>query len=1436
MAPSSKKDKIAVLRSQLEQAPVATNDEESDTVSIVSLYRFTSGSDQFALAIGALAAVGSGCSLPLFSFVFGKLVDDLGADDTDEVADKVSDVALLMTYLGIGVLVAASLQMSIFMGTAVKLTARLKAEFFAAILRQEQGWVDTIQAGQLTAKLHGETQVVSAAIGEKMGMVIQHAATIVSAHVVGFVVCWRLTLVLMATTPLIALSGVVMQMAIVGTEAKKHKAYAEAGGVAEEALQAIRTVHAFSAHKALLMKFTEKLTTAAKQGTRGAFFQGGALGFAYFLFFASYSIGFYYASYLVEWEINNVADVVTAFFAVIFGAFSLGALGEPYAKIAEAQVSSKFLYSVIDRVPKVRSGTKTIPTEQFKGHIEFKKAVFAYPAREQKIVFNAFDLDFAPGSSTALVGMSGCGKSSIVSLTQRFYDLLGEVYLWDAADGARRFHSDVSDALVAARKGGSKKGAVDVSLSECGKVRGRLSVDFERSVAVVEGLDGTVAFEQDSGRWLCFPEGGEFGSGVQLPSDVSVILTQARGKGQARAEFDMSIGRWAVDMKALTMRSVEVAVLRYDPGAVTIDGVDICDLDLSWWRKQIGVVTQEPVLFSGTILENVRAGRPEATVEEVQQALEDANILGFVKHCGHGDVLAGLETRVGEGGGQLSGGQKQRIAIARAIIRAPRVLLLDEATSALDRGSEQKVQVALRKAQQGGGRPPTTIVVAHRLVTVQDVDKIVVLRPPRPGAEHLGTGVVEQGKHGDLIRVEGGHYASLWHSQMGGVAQSPARTEPATPSPKAGSRDEDEEPPQLYTPKRDGSAGDSQEPEKKEETDSGMWRVARIAFEIPNATRWLAGGLIGSMFYAATYPSYAYVLSKALKVLTDAQNNDGAIDRDAINLWSVLFLACGAVSLLGMFLQFGCLGGIGSTMTQLLRTRLFKHFLRQDMGFYDLPEHESGTLSAALAGRTQAIHNLFGPAVGSITRTVFTLGFALGISFFYQWELTLVMLATVPLMGLAGFLSMAVMGDGISAEEDTQGKKKAGAAQVSSEAIRNFSSVQAFGLAPRIIDDYRSGVKAESGKKMCRALLAGLSYAFSQFAMFGIFAFAFWYGGKLISRGDADFQEVTMVIMELTMAAMGIGEASALQNTGVNASEAAEEVFKLLDREPDIDQMSSEGRQLESVSAIELREVTFVYPTRPDTLVLRNFSLTVPVPHGDAAKGVQVALIGGTGSGKSTVLQLIQRFYDPVEGSVVLHSAGGQEVDLRDVDLQWWRREMRIVQQEPVLFNDSVRGNVQFGKPGAADTEVRRAAALAQISGDVESWPDQYETQVGARGGMLSGGQKQRVAIARALIGAPSVLLLDEATSALDNRSEKEVQATLDSIQAGQSSGSAEGMRMMATITVAHKLPTIRNCDPICVLQKGKLVEEGSHDQLMDPGQFPGGEYRARYNLYHSLE
>ena len=277
--------------------------------------------------------------------------------------------------------------------------------------------------------------------------------------------------------------------------------------------------------------------------------------------------------------------------------------------------------------------------------------------------------------------------------------------------------------------------------------------------------------------------------------------------------------------------------------------------------------------------------------------------------------------------------------------------------------------------------------------------------------------------------------------------------------------------------------------------------------------------------------------------------------------------------------------------------------------------------------------------------------------------------------------------------------------------------------------------------------------------------------------------------------AMGMSQAEHGLVNAVEAKDAAGAVFKVLDRESKINSQSDSGQKPSSCTGrIELKDVHFTYPARPDHKVCNGYNLTVEA-------GKTVALCGASGSGKSTAIQLIERFYDPSSGSVLLDG-----VDLRELNVRWLREQIGLVSQEPVLFSGTIAENIGMGKPGSTREEVEAAAKMANAHAFISKFPDGYNTNVGEKGGQLSGGQKQRVAIARAMIKNPAVLLLDEATSALDTESERVVQAALDDLLT---------RHKRTTLVIAHRLSTIRNADKICVVEAGRIVEQGTHDELM---------------------
>jgi len=331
------------------------------------------------------------------------------------------------------------------------------------------------------------------------------------------------------------------------------------------------------------------------------------------------------------------------------------------------------------------------------------------------------------------------------------------------------------------------------------------------------------------------------------------------------------------------------------------------------------------------------------------------------------------------------------------------------------------------------------------------------------------------------------------------------------------------------------------------------------------------------------------------------------------------------------------------------------------------------------------------------------------------------------------------------------------------------------------------------------ALWSNLLFAFSQALSFFVISLVFWYGSQLVSRQEYSTFEFFVGLMSTTFSAIQAGNVFSFVPDISSAKGAGSDILKLLDSRPEIDAESTEGKAVDSKKCqghIRFENVHFRYPTRPGVRVLRELSLEVE-------PGTYIALVGASGSGKSTVIQLIERFYDPLAGEIYLD---GERIS--ELNIQEYRKELALVSQEPTLYAGTVRFNILLGavKPASEVTqeEIEDACRHANILDFIKSLPDGFDTEVGGKGSQLSGGQKQRIAIARALLRNPKVLLLDEATSALDSNSEKIVQEALDQAAKGRT-----------TIAIAHRLSTIQNADRIYFIKEGRVSESGTHDQLL---------------------
>lgn len=646
--------------------------------------------------------------------------------------------------------------------------------------------------------------------------------------------------------------------------------------------------------------------------------------------------------------------------------------------------------------------------------------------------------------------------------------------------------------------------------------------------------------------------------------------------------------------------------------------------------------------------------------------------------------------QVGDRGTKLSGGQKQRIALARAMIKDPKILLLDEPTSALDAESESAVQRAIDKISAGR----TTIVIAHRIATVKNAHAIVVL-------EHGSA--TEIGDHRQLMAKAGTYYnlvklatesisQPLFKENGMQKANDLSIYDKSAPDVSRSEYLVDISRPKIFKPMEED---EQDEMEDKKDKRARQYRLSEVwKLQKPESVMLLSGFLLG-MFAGAILSLFPLILGISLGVYFG--DDLSKMKRDVGYLCLVL-VGLGFGCILSMTGQQGLCGWAGSKLTLRVRNLLFQSILKQEPGWFDFEENSTGVLVSRLSIDAVSFRSVLGDRISVLLMGLSSAAVGLGVSFAFNWRLTLVAAAVTPLALGASYVNLII---NIGPRVDNTSYARA--SNIASGAVSNIRTVATFSAQEQIVMSFDRALSEPMKKSLKSSQLQGLVFGFFQGAMYGAYTLTLWFGAYLVKIDKASFNDVYKIFLILVLSSFSVGQLAGLAPDTSMAASAIPSVQDIINRRPLI---GSDGRTKSrklgrsKEMKIEFKMVTFAYPCRPEVTVLRDFCLKVK-------GGSTVALVGPSGSGKSTVIWMTQRFYDPDEGSVML---GG--VDLREIDVKWLRRQIALVGQEPALFAGSIRDNIAFGDPSASWAEIEAAAKEAYIHKFISGLPQGYETQV----------------------------------------------------------------------------------------------------------------------------
>ncbi|TQV96040.1 SPX domain-containing protein [Cordyceps javanica] len=1303
--------------------PIPTRKEAFFTYFELLVYANPTWKDYILLVGGLVISAAAGVPIPLMGIFFGQLVDDLnqGTCDAkdraellkaspDELQHSVNEKVLKLLYIGIASFTLIYAYLVCWAIFSRRLEARIRDAYFRSILRQDAAFYDKRPAGELSSRLNADMQTIQSGTSEKVGICIACTSFFVTAYAVGFAKDAKLAGMLISLIPAFLLLSVVGSYFTQKFTTAMSNAIASASSVAQETLSHIAVVQAFSAGPRLEARFAACMGLARSEGIKKAFAAALQAGMLYFIAYSANALAFWQGSRQIADAVGSrngtsVGDIYVVIFLLVDACIILGSIAPYLPMLGAAAATFRKVRQDIEAPISIDSGSdkgEKLPLNTA-GSIKFDGVTFAYVSRPERPVLKKVSFDCPSGKYTALVGLSGSGKSTVAGLTTRLYDPV--------------------------------EGAVTLD--------GRNLQDLN-----VKSLRSFMSLVQ------------------QEPSLLSRSILENIALGVLNSPWERHQKFQAIIDSPILARLA--ADLR--------EGVDL------------NIAAQE---LGADVVE---------LVDMVREAAKLADATSFIE-----TLERGYGTDVGIGGKLVSGGQRQRIALARALIRDPRILILDEATSSLDSASERRIQAAVESIAQDR----TLIAIAHRLSTIKNADNIIVMSNGE---------IIEQGTHSDLMALDG-NYASMVrlqnieaerHDDSASLA-STARGDVETDVPGHDSIAKDDEPVKAHgeiaNTNVQTTQGDEEVSAVQNDLDANksastvIWRMLKLIR--PNF-HWLLIAMFAGTIVGLTFSASGLIFGNTIGNVSPC--NTTSHIRWAGRFFGGLFFMLAVVELLANSASWSGFGYVAEKLLYRIRILTFRSLYQQDMDWHQASGRTPASLLSVITADTAAVGGFSGSIIGTMFSIMVNFLVAIIMSHIIAWKIAVVCLVTVPLLLGSGVMQVR----SLSQFERKHASAFSSAIGITVEAINSFKTISSLSIEDEILGTYHRALYAPQKEITMFSLWTNFWLAMANSTCNLIYAFAYWWGSTRIIKGENTQTQFLIILMAMLVSAQLWGQMFSLAPEISRARAAASRILNLIDLDSatslprekgdtDVEADAQPPRKPSGPnqgSTITFKNVGFAYPSRVNIQILKGMSFTINA-------GQFCGLVGPSGAGKSTIMSLVQRMYRPSAGVIEIDG-----VDICAKDGAEFRDDIAVVPQDCALFEGTIKFNITMGaRPGSepTDAEVEEACRLANIHDTITALPDGYGTECGPNGSRLSGGQRQRLAIARALVRKPKLLLLDESTSALDAESERALQEGLEKAAKG-----------ITVIAITHRLHTVRKADVIFVVEGGQVVEKGRHDELVE--------------------